>query len=501
MNLSVDGRGDKGINIDDDTTLASVRKQFPVPAEYVFGVPVAMEDSLLAGDFIPLQLLKVKDMNAGTIYAKPINDNPAVVALKRELDELKRTLQSVESRRQAEETESTEAIARFMRERDALARDLSTARAEHEKTRRALRELVPSVRARSAQLKPELDALASLVRGLQSVHSEQTNELVAMVVEGHERARLREDLQSLTRERDARAAESRALDEAIKRKTVDLAQLEEECRDARAHSPVAPPSVRVQEYAEVKRGVEELASAAREFVVNPGDAGAQEFFAQALDQLQVHTAQLQPHTSRLRRRRSTEGSEPSDGSRDVSFKRDARRPSGVLEAEARSARGTNAAFAPCEEPSSSFKREARAPDADARSPGTESRSLGASFKQSVNIEAEASLPSQREPRAVGKEHSSGRSVKSDSRKEDSDSRPASRGVMFHSTLSMKSVPSHGIMSLRGEALAPTVLLTPTGRRGAGGVGFEPGHSPQKTSLNPVVNRRLSRPIMGAGFRK
>ena len=84
MNLSLDGRGDEGIDIDRSTSLATVREQFPVPPEYLFGVPTKMEDTLRASEFLPLTLLKTTDTYVGTIRSRPLADHPGMQAARRE---------------------------------------------------------------------------------------------------------------------------------------------------------------------------------------------------------------------------------------------------------------------------------------------------------------------------------------------------------------------------------------------------------------------------------
>ena len=78
MNLSLDGKGEEGINIDRTTTLTEVRVSFPVPPEYAFGVPEKRERDLLVSDFLPLVLLKVDECRVGTLRSRPVAELPQV---------------------------------------------------------------------------------------------------------------------------------------------------------------------------------------------------------------------------------------------------------------------------------------------------------------------------------------------------------------------------------------------------------------------------------------
>ena len=130
MNLSLDGRGDEGIDIDRSTSLATVREQFPVPPEYLFGVPTKMEDTLRASEFLSLTLLKTTDTYVGTIRSRPLADHPGMQAARRENSELRHRLAEFESQRDSEVTHLYGKMARFEAERSELTQQLSAARSD-----------------------------------------------------------------------------------------------------------------------------------------------------------------------------------------------------------------------------------------------------------------------------------------------------------------------------------------------------------------------------------
>ena len=71
--LSVDG-GDpsSGLQIKADSTLRDVRVNFPVPAEFTFGVPASREKSLLAKDYLPLTLLNSAEVPTATLKPRKL---------------------------------------------------------------------------------------------------------------------------------------------------------------------------------------------------------------------------------------------------------------------------------------------------------------------------------------------------------------------------------------------------------------------------------------------
>ena len=274
MNLSLDGRGEEGIDIDRNTSLGKVRDLFPVPDEYVFGVPKKLEDTLLATDFLPLVLLKTAETHAGTIRSRPINEHPLLVAANKELRELKQQLAELEAKRQREARQAAGAVAQAQRERAELAQELYASQTAVDALKDELRSRTAKLAAWPAQLKQALGSLAAEVRTLQREHAEQVNEMAKQLSafaaadvgspggEQISSTELERQLRELQQAREHEAHELRRLrmlskeqSEALEWRDAQIGKLEAQLRDALEQAS-APRGF--SEYVELKRDVNDL---------------------------------------------------------------------------------------------------------------------------------------------------------------------------------------------------------------------------------------------------
>lgn len=121
MRLSLEGHEEHGIVVSQTTTLDHVRSRFPVPSEYVFGVPAAMEASLRAADFLPLMLLRKDECLKGNLAVSQ-NDGHT---------KARKRLEAEVTRLRRERAQAQEEMERAQGTAEGLHAQLTEARAQN----------------------------------------------------------------------------------------------------------------------------------------------------------------------------------------------------------------------------------------------------------------------------------------------------------------------------------------------------------------------------------
>ena len=330
-----------GLEITARTTLKEVRDNFPVPAEFCFGVPLAHEALLLAKNFMPLTLLNGAEVPSSRLVPRPSQ----VAALKRQVHDV--TNQLTDERWKRESAEAARDL--LVREVDKMGQELQRARDTIEQLGRrrgepaALAQATRRLSAAPAELRRELAALrgavertrtdaAAAVAGMgpallaqlgaaleaaDGAHLRRQQQAVRAAGEAHQSALLhaRVELDEL-RARHARADEAaearaalegklRAAEDALRESHEHHAMLQarlenlEAERDAQRDAERArPPAERKSGFGEymrvsqLRRDAEHALQAGRELHGQPSSAAARDAFAAALSKLAAASASL-----------------------------------------------------------------------------------------------------------------------------------------------------------------------------------------------------------------
>ena len=311
--LSVEGSSDsEGLEISRLTSLKEIRRSFPVPEHFAFGVPLHLEGELLASEYQPLVLLNTDEVRVAKLEIRPSN----VELLQRKLNEAKAEL--VETQRQsanmlaAAHSEHDKELARVQRSNAALVQKLglesATLRNELAKLRANVEALkaeathllksglqqVESARSRqhkdsasaSSAQASEVQALRDEVRELRdaaSAHRAHTSEVQA----------LRNELRAMhqAHEGELRSAESRflAMEERYRvQESLMRQELRQHQQQVRSSAPAASSRTVFSDYMranQLRRDCDFLQEAAKDFYARPEFPSTREAFMSALMRL------------------------------------------------------------------------------------------------------------------------------------------------------------------------------------------------------------------------
>ena len=157
------GDPSSGLQIKADSTLRDVRVNFPVPAEFTFGVPASREKSLLAKDYLPLTLLNSAEVPTATLKPRklPGPTQAQFDDLKRIFDEQENELDEERVRREAVETQAAALHGQLRRAQAAMEPLLQKRRERSKSQEGALRNLAVTAESMRAELKTLLPGAKS----------------------------------------------------------------------------------------------------------------------------------------------------------------------------------------------------------------------------------------------------------------------------------------------------------------------------------------------------
>ena len=325
--LSVDG-GDpsSGLQIKADSTLRDVRVNFPVPAEFTFGVPASREKSLLAKDYLPLTLLNSAEVPTATLKPRklPGPTQAQFDDLKRMFDEQENELDEERVRREAVETQAAALHGQLRRAQAAMEPLLQKRRERSKSQEGALRNLAVTAESMRAELKTLRTAVKQLrAEGPGASLQEQllwalksTSAATSKRQEQNESdaAKLRELLGAERREKkaleDALEASKRSclekdeqlatLEGKLSSSQIELAQVKEQLPSDTPQAPQARSKSAFAEYlqlCQIKREAGLLLNAGRELYERPTSTVGRDAFLAAMNRLASTTGNLLPDVS------------------------------------------------------------------------------------------------------------------------------------------------------------------------------------------------------------
>lgn len=252
--LSVQDEADGGgIEIFSTTTLQEVRRNFPIPIEFAFGVPPSMEAKLFASSFMPLVLLNSSDTHVATLCKRPSELsalNEQIFQLEHELKRARADANAHSSKYEAaaaalktvEQARDT-AVANVarLRRQASLQQDgclrcskhrLDELLEEPARLRAELAEVRAAAVAFRTQLASALDSLPAQIRSAQlrdqEAQAKQHSAHLELLAQQHRKrlAHLTDELGTTAEDLGAMTVAQRSMEESLRRRDKRIAELE-----------------------------------------------------------------------------------------------------------------------------------------------------------------------------------------------------------------------------------------------------------------------------------
>ena len=305
--LSVEGDdgGSGGLEINRLTSLKDIRKSFPVPEHFAFGVPLQLEGELLASEYQPLVLLNTDEVKVAKLMRRPSEKvelerrlqqaHAEVAAMKRKLEAAVQACELAACARDEAEGKAQGKAAASVASLKQAAATPAVLRAELSSLRRAVEGMRAEASEAIAQGMQQICAASSAASASQQRASQSARSAAS------EAAELRNAMRAMHQSHEAELRVN-SMDQAARvaqleqRHAQQLQQLQQQVRKLQMELEQADPagtsmSTSPSSFAEhmrasqLKRECSSLQSAAREFYTRPTSARSREGFMAALGRI------------------------------------------------------------------------------------------------------------------------------------------------------------------------------------------------------------------------